>query len=85
MRGQMMGAFEEAAFALKPGQVSDIVETEFGYHLIRLVDKKESGMMSFEEMEPRIEQHVKSEKVSEQLSQYVDRLKANSKVEVFVK
>ena len=83
--GQMVPAFEQAAFALKPNQVSDIVETEYGYHLIKLTDKKEAGVMSFDEMKPRIEQHLKNEKVTQQLAQYVEKLKAGAKIEVFVK
>jgi len=84
-REQMVGPFADAAFAMKPGQISDIVETEFGYHLIRDTDRKEAGVMAFEEMKPRIEQHVKSEKVNQQLAQYVDTLRASAKVEVLMK
>ncbi len=83
-KGQMVPAFETAALALKQGQVSDVVETEFGYHLIKLTDKKDAGTMAFEEMKPRIEQHIKSEKVSEQLTQYMDGLRSKAKVEVFI-
>jgi peptidyl-prolyl cis-trans isomerase C len=84
-RGQMVGPFEDTAFTLKPGQVSDIVETEYGYHLIKLTDKKDAGVMAFEEMKPRIEQHVKSEKVAQQLALYVDQLKTTAKINVLVK
>ncbi len=41
--------------------------------------------MSFEEMQPRIEQHIKNEKVSQQLTLYVDKLKASAKIEILVK
>lgn len=84
-RGQMVGPFENAAFSLKPGQMSDIVETEYGYHLIKLTDRKDAGVMSFEEMKPRIEQHIKSEKVGQQLTVYVDQLRAAAKIDILVK
>ncbi|MFZ2448177.1 MAG: peptidylprolyl isomerase [Syntrophobacteraceae bacterium] len=84
-RGQMVAPFEQAAFSIKPGQVSGIVETEFGYHLIKVTEKKDAGVMSFEEMRPRIEQHIKNEKVSQQLVVYVDKLKSAAKIEILVK
>lgn len=81
-RGQMVGPFEQAAFALKPGQVSDIVETQFGYHLIKVTDRKEAGTMAYNDIKDRIAQHLKQEKVDKQLSQYVEQLRAKAKIEI---
>jgi peptidyl-prolyl cis-trans isomerase C len=53
-RGQMVPAFEEAAFALEVGEVSGIVETEFGYHLIKVFDRQEEGMQGFEDVKDDI-------------------------------
>ena len=84
-KGQMVPQFENAAFSMKPGQTSDIVETEFGYHIIRLTDKKEAGTMSFDEVKPRIEQQVRAEKMSQEYHKYVEALKSKAKIEIFVK
>lgn len=43
-KGELVASFETAAYALKPGQLSDIVESRFGYHLIQLIDKEEYGI-----------------------------------------
>jgi peptidyl-prolyl cis-trans isomerase C len=84
-KGQMVPAFENAAFSMKPGETSDIVETEFGYHLIRLTDQRAAGTMSFDEVKPRIEQHLKSEKMTQEFPKYVETFKSKAKIEVFVK
>lgn len=84
-KGQMVPPFENAAFSMKPGQTSDIVETEFGYHIIKVTDKKDQSTVSFEEIKPRIIQHLKSEKVSQEFPKYVETLKSKSKIEVLVK
>ena len=59
-RGQMVPEFEEPAFALKPGELSDIVKTEFGFHIIKVTDKKQ-GVSTFEEVKASIEGNLVGE------------------------
>lgn len=84
-RGQMAPPFEAAAFAMKPGEVSDIVKTAFGYHLIKVTDKKPESTLSFDQIKERLGQYLKQDKVQKEVKESVDRLRKEGKVEVFVK
>lgn len=81
-RGEMTGPFETAAFALRQGQISDVVETKFGFHIIRLVEKTLARKIPLAEATPRIRQFLKSKEVSKLLPDYYDKLKADNAVEI---
>jgi len=83
-RGEMVKPFEEAAFALKPGEVSDPVESRFGYHLIKLIERKPETTIPYEDIKERIEQYLKQDKVQRGVSLYITKLKEKAKVERFL-
>jgi peptidyl-prolyl cis-trans isomerase D len=67
-RGQMVKAFEEVAFGLKPGEVSEPVKTQFGWHVIKLVEHKPAGYRSFDEARAELERSLRTEKAAAQLA-----------------
>jgi peptidyl-prolyl cis-trans isomerase C len=80
-RGQMVPAFEDAAFVLEPNQVSDIVETQFGYHLIKVYDKKPERMPAYEEVKEKITEQIQKEKMDKAARQYIGNLKKKATIE----
>jgi peptidyl-prolyl cis-trans isomerase C len=83
-RGQMTKTFEEVAFGLPPGEMSDIVETEFGYHLIKVSDKKPETKIAYEDIKGRLEKHLKLQEVRKEVKLQVEELKEQAKVERFL-
>jgi peptidyl-prolyl cis-trans isomerase C len=83
-RGQMVKPFEEVAFKLKPDEVSDIVETQFGYHLIKVYDKKPEGTTAYKEAKDKISQYLKQEKGKEEIQKYIEKLREKAEIKTFL-
>jgi peptidyl-prolyl cis-trans isomerase C len=83
-RGQMVKPFEDAAFALKPNEISDIVETQFGYHLIKVEEKKPETTLAFTDIKDRLNQHLKEQKIDKEAKEYIDQLKKDAKIEKYL-
>jgi parvulin-like peptidyl-prolyl isomerase len=81
-RGQMFKEFEEAAFALKPGEISKVVKTREGYHIIKALDKKQGGYVSFEKLEPMISRRLKNNKIKEEIRKTLDAEKEKMKIKL---
>src|SRR5688572_1163019 len=73
-RGAMAKEFEEASFALKPGQISDIVQTQFGLHIIKLTDRKPATTRTLDEVKPQIEDQIKWERAQAEAQRVADEL-----------
>lgn len=82
-RGQMVAPFETAAFAMMPGDMSDIVETKFGFHLIKLVDKKAEKKVSYDEAKEQIAGYLTQVKVGQEIERFVDGLRKEADVKIF--
>jgi peptidyl-prolyl cis-trans isomerase C len=83
-RGQMVKPFEDAAFALNVGEVSEIVETQFGYHLIKVTDKKPARTIPYKEVQPMVEQHLKNEKEKTEIQNYIENLKKSATIKILI-
>ncbi len=74
-KNQMVPAFSEAAFSLGKGEISDVVESRFGYHIIKVTDVKEAGTLPFEEVKDKISKVLKKEKALELAKEKANQFK----------
>ena len=79
-KGEMTPEFEEAAFKLQVGQVSDIVQTEYGYHIIKVTDHKDAGTISFDEAKEKIIEQLMRNKQIELTNEFIESLKADADI-----
>ncbi|WP_047861560.1 peptidylprolyl isomerase [Archangium gephyra] len=79
-RGQMPPAFDQVVFYLSPGQVSDVVETEYGYHLFRVLEKKSGRKLEFTEVREQVETKLLAQRRAEAQETYEKELRTKAQV-----
>jgi peptidyl-prolyl cis-trans isomerase C len=83
-KGQMVEPFQKAVESLKVGEVSGIVETQFGYHIIKLTDKQPARTVPLAEVSTRIGEFLTRRAQQEKANEYVQGLKAKAKIEILI-
>ncbi|MFP4490803.1 MAG: peptidylprolyl isomerase [Spirochaetaceae bacterium] len=82
-KGQMVPEFEETAFSLQSGETSDIIRTQFGFHIVKVTDRKEEELSPFEDVKSDIVNHLKSIEMDSQVQDFLEEKKANMDIERF--
>jgi len=83
--GQMVPEFDTAAFALKPGELSGVVTTRFGYHIIKLEEKKDAGLVPELDVAPKIREYLVSQKTGAAVERNIKTLREKAKIELVLK
>lgn len=84
-RGKMLKPFEEAAFKLKVGEISDPVRTQFGYHIIKVEGRREAKRLSFTEAKDQVREDLTREKTLARYQEYLKGLRQKAKITINLK
>ena len=84
-KGQMVKPFEDAAWGLKPGELSGVVETQFGYHIIKLTERRGASKVPFDAVKGRIEESLKERKVGELVNAELEAARKSARIEINLK
>jgi peptidyl-prolyl cis-trans isomerase C len=83
-KGQTVPAFENAAFALQQNQVSTVVESPFGFHIIKAMERRPGRKVPLEEVKAQVGQFLTQEQMQSKTQAYVEKLKSKGKVEILI-
>ena len=83
-KGQLAPEYEQAAFSLPVGGVSDVVRTQFGYHIIKVTDKKNAGTSTLQEIQEDLAKFLKDQKTDAELEKTVNELRSQAKIDVLI-
>ena len=83
-RGQMVEPFQKAVESLQVGQVSEVVETQFGFHIVKLTDKQAGRTIPLAEVNRKIADYLVMQQKQQRATGFVEALRAKSKVEILI-
>jgi len=83
-RGQMAPEFEEAAFALQPGEISDVVETSFGVHIIRLEERQDEELLPLDDVREQLLDYVRNELAEQAVRAEIDGLAETADIRILI-
>jgi len=81
-RGQMALEFETAAFGMRPNQISDLVVTKYGFHIIKLLERNSAKTLEFDKVKDRLRENLQQEEADKQLPTYLEKVKKEAGVEI---
>ena len=82
--GQMVGPFNDVAFKLAPGTVSDLVETQFGFHIIKVAEKQTARTVPLDEVRPQVTQFLENQNRQRETAAFLAGLRAKGKIEILI-
>ena len=77
----MVPAFEVAAFSQEPGEIGEVIETQFGYHIIMVTEHQEEGTMDFEESKDQLIDYLTNQKKQQAALDYIASLRDSATIE----
>ncbi|MBD3288044.1 hypothetical protein GF337_04505 [candidate division KSB1 bacterium] len=81
-RGEMVKAFDQAVFSLQPGQISNVVRSELGFHVIKLEEYKDPEKIPFEKVEDKIKAFLAQKESNERFEEYINQLKKKAEIQI---
>ncbi len=80
----MVKEFADVAFAMKTGEISDVVTTQFGVHIIKVTDRKPGGTVPLDEVSPKVKEFLTEQKKQQQAQAFIAQVKQKAKIEVLI-
>ena len=77
----MVKPFADAAFSMKPDTVSNLVQSEFGYHIIKVTERKKAGITPYDEVKNTLKKYLEDEKKVEVLQKFIESKKSQTKID----